>query len=105
MERGGEQVDGCAVGTGSADRLAVDGQAGQRVAAFVDRGGGVPGEPGALGVVERVAVQAGEEPSQRGGVRCAGGQFELFAQAGVGVGGEAGDGGQGRGSAEDSDQA
>lgn len=30
---------------------------------------------------------------------------ELFAQAGVGIGGEAGDGRQGRGSAEDGDQA
>ncbi|GHE14072.1 hypothetical protein GCM10010339_83440 [Streptomyces alanosinicus] len=29
----------------------------------------------------------------------------MFEQAGVGIGGEAGDGGQGRGSAEDGDQA
>ena len=105
VERGGEQVDGCAVGAGSAHRLAVDGQADQRVAGFVDRVGGVPGEPGAHGVVERVAVQAGEEPSQGGGVRRAGGQTDLFAQVVVGIGGEAGDGGQGRGSAEDGDQA
>ncbi|MEV8593619.1 hypothetical protein [Streptomyces sp. NPDC052012] len=56
VQRGGEQVDGCAVGAGSAHGLAVDGQADQRVAGFVDRVRGVPGEPGAHGVVERVAV-------------------------------------------------
>ena len=105
MERGGEQVHGCAVGAGAAHSPAVDSQADQRVIGFVDRVGGVPGEPGAHGVVQRVAVQAGEESSQCGGVRRAGGQPEVFAQAGVGIGGEAGDGGQGRGSAEDGDQA
>lgn len=105
VQRSGEQVDGLAVGAGSAHGLAVDGQADQSVAGFVDRVGDVPGEPGAHGVVQGIAVQAGQESSQRGGVRCTGGQSEWFAQVGVGIGGEAGDGGQGRCSAEDSDQS
>jgi hypothetical protein len=75
------------------------------VARFVDRVGGVLGEPGAYRVVQGVAVQAGQEPSQCGGVRCAGSQPEPFTQVAVGIGGEAGDGGQRRGSAEDGDQA
>lgn len=66
---------------------------------------GLAGEPGAHGVVQGVAVQAGQKLSQRGGVRRSGGQSELFAQVGVGIGGEAGDGRQGRGSAEDGDHA
>lgn len=105
VQRGGEQVDGHAVGGGSTHSLAVDGQADQCLAGFVHRVGGVPGEPGAHGVVQGVAVQTSEESSQCGGVRCAGGEPELFAQAGVGIGGEAGDGGQGPGSAEHGDQA
>lgn len=53
---------------------------------------------GCLGV--RVAVEAGEESTLGGGVRRTGGRPELFAQAGVGIGGGAGDGGEGRGTAE-----
>ncbi len=37
VERGGEQVDGCAVGAGSAHRLAVHGQADLRAIGLVDR--------------------------------------------------------------------
>ncbi|MFH9863568.1 ankyrin repeat domain-containing protein [Streptomyces sp. NPDC017202] len=107
VERHAEQVDGLAVGAGSAHGLAVDGHADQCVVGFVDRIDGVSGESGAHGVAERVAVQAGKKSSQRGGVRRAGGQPELFAQVVVGVGSEAGDGGQGcgSGSAENNDQA
>ncbi|WSZ33489.1 hypothetical protein OG806_30705 [Streptomyces sp. NBC_00882] len=105
VERGGEQVHGADVGAGAAHGLAVDSQADQPVARFVDRVGGVPGEPSAHRVVQGVAVQAGQEPFQRGGVRCAGSQAEPFTQVAVGIRGEAGNGGQGRGSAEDGDQA
>lgn len=85
--------------------LAVDGKVDQRVVVFAARGGGVSGEPGADGVVERVAVPAGEEPFRCGGARRAGDQTDSFAQVRVDIDGEAGDGGQGRGSAEDSGRA
>jgi len=105
VEHGGKQVDGGAAGAGSAHGLAVDGQTDQSVAGFVDRVGGVPGEPGAHRVVQGVAAEAGQESSQRGGVRRGGGQSEPFSQLGVGIGGEAGDGGQRLGSTEDGEQA
>lgn len=58
-----------------------------------------------LAGVQRVAVQAGREPSQCEGVRRGGGRPEPFSQFGVGGGGEAGDGGQRLGSTEDGEQA
>jgi hypothetical protein len=51
-----EQVGGCAVGAGSSHGPAVDGRTDQGVTGFVDRVGGVPGEPGAHGVVQGFAV-------------------------------------------------
>lgn len=105
VQGGGQQVyRGLAVGARAAHRLAVHRQSDQGFV-LLDGIGGVAGEPGSDGVVQGVAVDAGEQSAERGSVGRGAGEAESGADLRVRVGGVPGDLREGSGSAEHRRQA
>jgi hypothetical protein len=64
VQGGGQQVHRGLVGTRATHALAVHGQPDQG-AVLPDGIGGVTGEPGADRIVQRVAVDTGQQPAER----------------------------------------
>ncbi|OKJ74397.1 hypothetical protein AMK32_36035 [Streptomyces sp. CB01883] len=105
VQGGGQQVYRVlAVGARAAHGLAVDRQSDQGLV-FLDGIGGVAGEPGSDGVVQGVAVNAGQQSAERGSIGRGAGEAESGADLRVGVGGEPGDLREGAGSGEHRRQA